>query len=107
MTLKYFTDLPECKPDQDINYGLEENESILINCQVDAYPPPFLFHWSFNESYNSTSLSFNNKLKNVAKYELKAYNYGILSCQAENSVGLQTQPCYYHIIPPSILTYCS
>uniref|UniRef100_A0A182F6W8 Uncharacterized protein n=1 Tax=Anopheles albimanus TaxID=7167 RepID=A0A182F6W8_ANOAL len=41
---------PICRPDQKKVYGVARNEAAEILCQVDAYPPPESFKWSFNNT---------------------------------------------------------
>uniref|UniRef100_A0A182VQT9 Ig-like domain-containing protein n=1 Tax=Anopheles minimus TaxID=112268 RepID=A0A182VQT9_9DIPT len=41
---------PICRPDQKKIYGVARNEAAEILCQVDAYPPPESFKWSFNNT---------------------------------------------------------
>uniref|UniRef100_A0A182P5N9 Ig-like domain-containing protein n=1 Tax=Anopheles epiroticus TaxID=199890 RepID=A0A182P5N9_9DIPT len=43
-------DKPICRPDQKKIYGVARNEAAEILCQVDAYPPPESFKWSFNNT---------------------------------------------------------
>lgn len=44
------TDKPICRPDQKKIYGVARNEAAEILCQVDAYPAPESFKWSFNNT---------------------------------------------------------
>lgn len=47
---KYPTDKPICRSDQKRVYGVARNEAADILCEVDAYPPPESFKWSFNNT---------------------------------------------------------
>lgn len=48
--LNILSDKPICKPDQKRVYGVARNEAADILCEVDAYPPPENFKWSFNNT---------------------------------------------------------
>lgn len=39
-----------CRPDQKRIYGVARNEAAEILCEVDAFPPPDVFKWSFNNT---------------------------------------------------------
>ena len=39
-----------CRSEQKRIYGVARNEAAEILCEVDAYPPPDSFKWSFNNT---------------------------------------------------------
>lgn len=39
-----------CKMDQKRIYGVARNEAAKILCEVDSFPPPDSFKWSFNNT---------------------------------------------------------
>ncbi|XP_050530866.1 nephrin [Daktulosphaira vitifoliae] len=41
---------PICKINQKLTYGIARNENTEILCEVDAYPPPDEFKWTFNRT---------------------------------------------------------
>lgn len=41
---------PVCANKQREVMGASKHETMMINCQVDAYPPANSFHWTFNSS---------------------------------------------------------
>jgi hypothetical protein len=43
-------DKPICRSEQKRIYGVARNEAAEILCEVDAYPPPESFKWSFNNT---------------------------------------------------------
>lgn len=45
-----FTDKPICRPEQKKIYGVARSEAAEISCEVDAFPPPENFKWSFNNT---------------------------------------------------------
>lgn len=44
------SDKPICRPHQKKIYGVARDEAADILCEVDAYPPPKNFKWSFNNT---------------------------------------------------------
>jgi hypothetical protein len=51
-----FPDKPICKPEQKRIYGIAKNEAVDIRCEVDAYPAPETFKWSFNNSAETVDM---------------------------------------------------
>ena len=43
-------DKPICRSEQKRIYGVARNEAAEILCEVDAFPPPESFKWSFNNT---------------------------------------------------------
>ncbi|KAI5740407.1 hypothetical protein M8J76_003529 [Diaphorina citri] len=100
---------PVCKYDQKRVYGVARGEKAEISCEVDAYPPPDNFKWSFNNSASenipvpeerfSKEKQSRTPLRNVLKYTpLSEMDYGTLICTASNVPGTQIEPCVYMII---------
>ncbi|VVC44609.1 Hypothetical protein CINCED_3A001155 [Cinara cedri] len=52
---------PVCKQNQKLTYGVARNENTEIVCEVDAYPAPDSFKWTFNRT-GSTAASDTNEL---------------------------------------------
>jgi hypothetical protein len=46
----HIADKPICRSEQKRIYGVARNEAAEILCEVDAYPPPDSFKWSFNNT---------------------------------------------------------
>lgn len=46
----WFTDKPVCRQNQKLTYGVARNENTEIVCEVDAYPAPDVFKWTFNRT---------------------------------------------------------
>lgn len=44
------SDTALCRKNQKSVYGVARHEKANILCEVDAYPPPDKFEWSFNHS---------------------------------------------------------
>ncbi|KAL1513913.1 hypothetical protein ABEB36_003251 [Hypothenemus hampei] len=108
---------PKCRKNQKWIYGVGRHEKAKIFCEVDAYPPPDKFSWSFNNSaetievpqtrYNSEEYRFSSTLTYTPVSEL---DYGTVLCRATNMAGRQQEPCIFHIIAagkPDPLHNCS
>lgn len=88
--------------------GAIRSVAVDISCGVDSDPPVRLFRWKFNNSGETVEVSpdryvvSSNGTTSVLRYT--AYNdhdYGTLMCWAENSVGVQAEPCVITIISAS------
>lgn len=52
-------DRPICRSDQKRIYGVARNENAKIACEVDAFPPPTSFKWSFNNTAETIDMPQN------------------------------------------------
>lgn len=58
-----FADKPVCKHNQKLTYGVARNENTEIVCEVDAYPAPEVFKWTFNRTGGPASeIGSNNEV---------------------------------------------
>lgn len=57
--IRMCTDRPLCRSDQKRVYGVARNEQARILCEVDAYPPPTAFKWSFNNTAETIDMPQN------------------------------------------------
>ena len=102
---KHISDVPECSPDQVMVYGVARFETVRINCDVVSNPSVGLrFHWVFNTSGESMQMEnagvrVDGTRSTVDYTPRTELDYGNLLCWGENSIGVQRQPCTYHIIP--------
>ncbi|XP_039283267.1 nephrin [Nilaparvata lugens] len=98
---------PVCRSDQKRVYGVARHEKVQILCQVDSFPLPDEFKWTFNNSasenvevaperYLSTPSISVSQLSYEPVTEL---DYGTVMCWAANTAGQQTEPCLFHIMP--------
>jgi len=97
--------VPYCRPEQVLVYGVARYEKVKISCDVVSNPSFGLsFHWVFNTSGETVQMK-NTAVKvdgtrSIVNYVPKSeLDYGNLLCWGENSIGVQTDPCTYHIIP--------
>ncbi|KAG4069528.1 hypothetical protein HA402_006894, partial [Bradysia odoriphaga] len=95
---------PMCRPDQKRIYGVARNEAAEILCEVDAFPPPDVFKWSFNntaEMIDMPSTEFVKQSLRASKLTYtptKEMDFGTIMCWADNVVGQQKEPCVFHLI---------
>lgn len=59
VTTKCDADRPVCRHDQKRIYGVARNEMAKILCEVDAYPAPTSFKWSFNNTAETIDMPQN------------------------------------------------
>lgn len=52
-------DRPLCRNDQKRIYGVARNEMARILCEVDAFPAPTSFKWSFNNTAETIDMPQN------------------------------------------------
>ncbi|XP_065369679.1 uncharacterized protein side-VI [Calliphora vicina] len=95
---------PICRPDQKKIYGVARNEAAEILCEVDAFPPPENFKWSFNntaETFDMPQSGFrahSAQGSTLTYTPVKEMDFGTIMCWADNNVGQQKEPCVFHLI---------
>ncbi|XP_065333564.1 synaptogenesis protein syg-2-like isoform X2 [Cloeon dipterum] len=94
---------PICKVEQKRVYGVARNEHVNVVCEVQAYPPPETFKWSFNntaETFDVPKVNFQTGAyeSNLTYKPITEMDYGTVMCSASNTAGLQQEPCVFHII---------
>ncbi|CAG9563418.1 unnamed protein product [Danaus chrysippus] len=100
---------PICQSKDMKIIGAALQEQSKVECDVDAFPPPDTFEWTFNNSAGSIKVDperFNindQEGKSVLTYvPVSHMDYGKLSCRATNLAGQQMLPCVYIILPTTI-----
>lgn len=95
-------------------YSVDRGEIANIKCEVESNPMAHDFRWRFNTSFvDSTELfsSGTDDVKNVLDFKPQSENdYGTVLCWGINSIGMQTEPCVFQVVPagkPEPLTNCS
>ncbi|XP_063586991.1 nephrin-like [Penaeus indicus] len=95
---------PLCRGGQKIVYGAGKHEEVNVTCNVEAHPEPFRYRWAFNSSSEVEDIPVSRtwvvgKGLSQASYTPHSHQeYGSLLCWARNDVGMQKQPCIYHVI---------
>ncbi|XP_050721791.1 nephrin-like isoform X2 [Eriocheir sinensis] len=107
---------PLCRPGQTLVFGAAKNEQLNITCSVEAHPEPTSFRWAFNSSSEVVDIpaarirSAGKSRSQVSYVPTRHQDYGSLLCWATNDVGVQRQPCIYHVIhasPPDPVNNCT
>ncbi|KAL1114815.1 hypothetical protein AAG570_007639, partial [Ranatra chinensis] len=96
---------PVCRGDQKHVFGVARNEDARVLCEVDAFPPPDDFRWSFNNSAETIEIApsrFHNSLQlslsTLSYTPQNEMDYGTVMCWASNTAGQQRDPCVFHIV---------
>ncbi|CAG2171104.1 unnamed protein product, partial [Oppiella nova] len=111
---------PVCRLGQQIYYNVVRNRVNTIRCSVDTKPvdSSLRFKWFVNISTEMFELKGTDVDRvdgdlttSLAKYTPKTImNYAIILCLAENSVGIQREPCVYYLSiqngPPESVRNC-
>ncbi|XP_076759532.1 motor axon guidance molcule sidestep [Xylocopa sonorina] len=98
---------PRCKVGyerRDVTVGRGEQAS--VRCEVDAVPYDAVrFSWTYNGTRGDVlpmpnSRARNNGLVSVLEYTPTGdTDFGTLACWASNTVGRQTTPCVFNLLP--------
>ncbi|XP_042862428.1 nephrin-like [Penaeus japonicus] len=97
-------DSPVCRNEQMTYHGAARYEQVNIPCELDAFPQPHSFRWTFNNSGESVEIP-QTKIHRLGSRSTVSYtpntelDYGTLLCWGTNSVGLQRHPCVFHVFP--------
>lgn len=93
---------PFCVQDQRTEYTVGLNEQTVITCEVQSDPSDASFKWFYNNSSETTELKnfLTSGSRSVLKYTpTSRYSYGTLFCTASNSLGMQSKPCVFNVMP--------
>ena len=108
-------DKPVCSTDGTRKFQVGLNSQVEILCQVESNPQSELtFHWVFNTSKEMIDIQQDqmrvNGTASVVDYIPRTeMDYGSLLCWAENSLGRQSRPCVFQLVPappPLLVTTC-
>ena len=94
---------PTCSAAQ-LQHHSQETDSdtpgIDLRCEVDAKPVARSYRWLFNSSGGSFEIPSAKPLMSFINYaESKNSEDGVVLCWATNEVGVQTEPCVFHVVP--------
>ena len=81
---------------------LEEADTpgVDLRCQVDARPEARSYRWFFNSTSGSFEIPSAKPLMSFVNYaESKNGDQGEVLCWATNDVGVQSEPCVFHVVP--------
>nr|XP_045585597.1 neurotrimin-like [Procambarus clarkii] len=95
---------PECMVDKPTVLAVGRGERVNISCRVASNPPRATFHWRLNGSertYTSKGepLPWGHLASHYTFVGASDKDYGMLHCWANNSIGIQDNPCVFQIIP--------
>lgn len=105
---------PTCADGQQTMYGAARHEQLEVPCLVLSYPTPIAFRWAVNTSTGvvdvALNLSTSTGLRSVVRYTPQTHHdFGQLLCWAYNDIGVQQEPCVFHVIPaakPEAVSQC-
>ncbi|XP_063864675.1 LOW QUALITY PROTEIN: hemicentin-2-like [Scylla paramamosain] len=93
---------PVCGRQERTQHSVAKLENAEVSCRVDANPPKVTFRWTFNNTRGDRRadgrfvvVGTESRVNYTPMNEL---DYGTLLCWANNSIGVQTHPCVFHIV---------
>ncbi|CAB3246037.1 unnamed protein product [Arctia plantaginis] len=96
---------PVCGETSPQVVGAAIDEALRVRCAVHADPADVTFLWQFNNSGESFNVSparygtVNGSISELRYILASERDYGALTCRGTNTVGRQTQPCVFQIVP--------
>lgn len=105
-----------CRPGLPQSYSVDRGEIANIKCEVESNPMAHDFRWKFNTSFADSvelhaSTADDGDVKNILDFKPQSENdYGTVLCWGINSIGMQTEPCVFQVVPagkPEPLTNCT
>lgn len=107
-----FSDAPVCRPGLPPSYSVDRGEIADIRCETESNPPATGFRWKFNSLVGGVrELEANDDVNNAHEFKPQNENdYGTVLCWGLNSIGMQTEPCVFQVVPagkPEPLTNCT
>lgn len=100
-------DAPVCRTAAPVIVGASLDETVRVHCAVDADPRDVRFTWRLTNSADTFEVSPqktgpHNATTSELRYQPESdKDYGTLTCWGRNSVGGQTDPCVFRVIPAS------
>ena len=77
-----------------------DTPGVDLRCQVDAKPEARSYRWLFNSTSGSFEIPSAKPLMSFMNYaESKNSDQGEVLCWATNDVGIQSEPCIFHVVP--------
>ncbi|XP_022249744.1 hemicentin-2-like isoform X1 [Limulus polyphemus] len=103
---------PICAQRKQQEFRVMRNSSVTLKCLVHANPFDLKFQWYLKSSANIEEVNGykeNMTLNTLVYTPSKDSDYGVIICQASNSIGVQQVPCVFHLLPvgkPDFLKNC-
>lgn len=94
-----------CRDNEMIIIGASLDESLKVRCHVAADPNDVTFVWQFNnsgESFDVSPARFATTSGNISELmytPASQRDYGTLTCWGRNSIGRQSEPCVFQVVP--------
>jgi hypothetical protein len=94
-----------CKPGQQKVHGVARQEAAKILCELEANPHDAVhFTWKFNNTAEIIDIPASHfttdRARSTASYTpMTELDYGTLLCWGRNELGMQKEPCVFHVIP--------
>lgn len=104
LCINCFSVAPVCRPGQSKSYSVARDETARIVCDLEANPNGVHFTWVFNNSVDTVDIPQNrittDKTRSTLSYTpINELDYGTVLCWGRNEIGVQRQPCVYHLNP--------
>lgn len=98
--------VPTCRWERGV-VGAMRGVPVDVLCAVESDPPARIYRWKFNNSGETLDVPSerfsHNGTYSVLRYTAHSdHDYGTLTCAAENSVGVQQEPCVFTVISASL-----
>ncbi|XP_052133369.1 uncharacterized protein LOC113217719 [Frankliniella occidentalis] len=109
-------DAPVCRSAVPVVVGASLDETVRVHCAVDADPKDVRFTWRLTNNADTFEVSPqktgpHNATTSELRYQPESdKDYGTLTCWGRNSVGGQSDPCVFRVIPamrPSPVHNCT
>ncbi|XP_076064918.1 synaptogenesis protein syg-2-like isoform X2 [Oratosquilla oratoria] len=96
--------VPVCATDEVRMVGAARQETVSLDCRVEANPDLVEFAWAFNSTSEMIRLEDNlfdkrDRMSTLNYTVHDDYDYGMILCWASNDLGIMTNPCKIHLIP--------
>ncbi|XP_069161281.1 uncharacterized protein [Procambarus clarkii] len=94
---------PVCARQERVQHSVAKHENAEISCRVRANPANVTFRWTFNNTAEAIDVPDGRFVvvgteSRVNYTPMNDLDYGTLLCWANNTIGVQEQPCIFHIV---------
>lgn len=94
-----------CQDTEVTVIGASLHEELKVRCHVAADPSDVTFVWQFNnsgESFDVNPARFATSSGNISELmyiPASQKDYGTLTCWGANTIGRQSEPCVFQVVP--------